>query len=85
MRPLVRIVENWQVFEAYANNRRPGFYQVIEGSKNVEIRVLVSEVGFKRTFPNAQDPLFKDILSFCEENKEFIRVHHSIRDEYFFL
>jgi len=82
---LVRIVENWQVFEEYANNRRPGFYQVIEGSKNVEIRVLVSEVGFKRTFPNAQDTLFKEILSFCEENKEFIKVHHNIRDEYFFL
>jgi len=81
---LVRIVDNWQVFKEYANNRRHGFYQIIESSKNIEIRVLVSEVGFKETFKNNQDPSFKDILDFCEE-KEFIKVEHSIRDEYFFL
>jgi hypothetical protein len=80
---MVRIVENWQVFEAYANNRRPGFYQVIEDSKNIEIRILVSEVGFKKTFPNAQDSLFKEILSFCEENRSALQRPSSNEDSEF--
>jgi len=83
VRPMVRIVENWQVFEAYANNRRPGFYQVIEDSKNIEIRILVSEVGFKKTFPNAQDSLFKEILSFCEENRSALQRPSSNEDSEF--
>ena len=80
---MVRIVEKWEVFKEYAQDRRLGFYQVLESSKNTEIRISVSEVGFKKTFANAQDPLLKEILSFCED-KEYIKVHESIRDEYFF-
>jgi len=80
---LVKIVEKWEVFKEYAQYHRLGFYQVLESAKNTEIRMAVSEVGFKKLFANAQDPLFKEILSFCED-KEYIKVHESIRDEYFF-
>jgi hypothetical protein len=80
---LVNVVEKWEVFKDYAEVRKLGFYQILESSKKIEIRISISEVGFKKTFENAQDPLFKEILGFCE-GKEFIKVNESIRNEYFF-
>lgn len=79
---LVNLVEEWTVLEEYANDKQ-GFYQLLEGSSGLEVRVLVGRLGFKREFKDKGDPLLNRILNFCI-NKSYIKVGENIRDELFF-
>jgi hypothetical protein len=79
---LVNLVDEWTVLEDYANDKQ-GFYQLLEGSNMLEIRVLVGRLGFKKEFKDKDDPLLNRILNFCI-NKCYIKVGENIRDELFF-
>mgnify|MGYP001032600724 CR=1 FL=1 len=80
---MVNLVEDWEVLEEYAENHKRGFYQMLTDAKNVEIRVSVGGLGFKKEFDNPQDPLLDRIIAFCKSQR-YIKVSESIRDEYFF-
>jgi hypothetical protein len=80
---LVNLVENWEVLEEYAENHKRGFYQTIGDAKNVEIRVAVGGLGFKKEFDNTEDSSLNRILNFCKSQK-YIKISENIRDEYFF-
>ena len=79
---MVNLVEDWEVLEEYAGDKQ-GYYQILYSAKGVEIRVAVGRLGFKKEFKSAEDPLFNDILSFCNSRK-YITVSENIRDEFFF-
>ena len=79
---MVNLVEDWEVLEEYAGDKH-GFYQVLGDAENVEIRVAISRLGFKREFDNKEDSLLNRILSFCE-SRRLIKVSENVRDEFFF-
>jgi len=79
---LVNLVEDWEVLENYAGDKR-GFYQILYAAKGVEIRLAVGRLGFKKEFESAEDPLLSRILSFCNSQK-YIKVSENIRDDFFF-
>jgi hypothetical protein len=80
---LVNLVEDWEVLEDYAENHKRGFYQMLADAKNVEIRVSVGGLGFKKEFENPEDPLLDRIMAFCK-SQSYIKISESIRDELFF-
>jgi hypothetical protein len=80
---LVNLIEDWGVLEDYAENHKRGFYQMLADAKNVEIRVSVGGLGFKKEFDNPEDPLLDHIIAFCK-SQSYIKVSESIRDELFF-
>jgi len=80
---LVNLVEDWEVLEEYAENHKRGFYQMLADAKNVEIRVSVGGLGFKKEFDNPEDPLLDHIIAFCK-SQSYIKISESIRDELFF-
>ena len=81
---MVNLVEEWQVLEAYAGDKRAqGFYQVLGDAEAVEIRVAIGRLGFKKQFENKADSLLNRILDFCK-SQGYIRVSESIREEFFF-
>ena len=79
---MVNLVEDWEVLEAYAGDKR-GFYQVLGDAEAVEIRVAIGRLGFKKEFENKGDALLTRILGFCGSRK-YIRISESVRDEFFF-
>ena len=79
---MVNLVEDWEILKDYSGDKM-GFYQIIGNDEPVEIRVTVGRVGFKKEFESMKDPLLNSILAFCKL-REYIKVHESIRDEYFF-
>ena len=82
MRLSVDLVEDWEILEDYAGDKR-GFYQILGVDEPVEVRVAVGRVGFIREFKTRADPFCSRILAFCKL-REYIRVSRSIRDELFF-
>jgi hypothetical protein len=65
---LVNIIEDWEIFEKYRVSGL-GVYQVVESDGIFEIRVLTGNIGYKREFPSAEDPLLVRILAFCQRNR----------------
>jgi hypothetical protein len=82
-RRLVNLVEEWEALEEYAENHKHGFYQVLVDDKNMEIRVAVGGLGFKKEFNNHGDSLLNRILVFCKSQR-YIKINENIRDEHFF-
>ena len=80
---MVNLVEDWQVLEDYAKTHKRGFYQTLDSTKTVEVRVSIGELGFWKKFSNKEDPLLARIIAFCKTRK-YIEVSESIRDESFF-
>jgi hypothetical protein len=64
------LVEDWEVLEDYAGDKQ-GFYQILGDSDAVEIRVVISRLGFKKEFDNKGDMLLNRILTFCK-SRNFI-------------
>jgi hypothetical protein len=56
---------------------------MLADAKNVEIRVSVGGLGFKKEFDNPEDPLLDHIIAFCK-SQSYIKISESIRDELFF-
>ena len=56
---------------------------MLADAKNVEIRVSVGGLGFKKEFENPEDPLLDRIMAFCK-SQSYIKISESIRDELFF-
>jgi hypothetical protein len=81
---LVNLVEDWEVLQDYAGDKQ-GYYQVLgdEENKQMEIRLAVGRLGFKRIFEKTPDPLLSEILAFCKTHK-YARISETIRDELFF-
>jgi len=79
---LADLVEDWKDLEEYAGYKQ-GFYQILEDSEATEIRVTVGRLGFKKEFKNKEDTLLNQVLAFCK-SKKYIKISHSIRDEFFF-
>jgi len=79
---LVNLVEDWEVLEKYAGDKR-GFYQVLGNDDLLEVRVLVGKLGFRKEFKNKDDPLLTHILGFCKI-RGYIKVSESVREEFFF-
>jgi len=79
---LVNLVEEWEVLEEYAGDKR-GFYQILYSAKGVEVRVAVGRLGFKEEFEGAKDLLLNRILDFCNSQK-YVKVSENVRDEFFF-
>jgi len=79
----VNIIDEWEDFAKYAHDK-VGFYQILGVDKNVEVRVLAGKAGFIKEFKDARDPLLAIILEFCENERSFLRVGETVRDEVFF-
>jgi hypothetical protein len=79
---LVNLVEDWQTIEEYAGDKQ-GFYQILQGGKGVEIRLMVGKLGYKQSFENSKDPLLERIIKFCGF-QNYVKISENIRDEQFF-
>ena len=80
---MVNLVEDWQILEDYAGDKR-GFYQILDSEADtIEIRVAIGRLGFKKRLAAQEDTLLKRITSFCE-SRNYIKISESIRDDFFF-
>ncbi len=81
---MVNLVEDWEVLQEYAGDKQ-GYYQVLgdEETKQVEIRLAVGRLGFRRIFEKTPDPLLSEIMTFCRARK-YVRISETVRDELFF-
>jgi hypothetical protein len=79
---LVNLVEDWETIEEYAGDKQ-GFYQILSGEKDVELRLTVGKLGFKQKFENSKDQLLERIIKFCSF-QNYVKISENIRDEQFF-
>ena len=79
---MVFVVEDWDDLTKYAGDKQ-GFYQVLAVEDGVQIRVFTCEIGFKKTFKNAKDPLLDRITKFCAL-LNYIKVTQNIPADKFF-
>ena len=79
---MVNLVEDWINLEEYAGDKQ-GFYQILSGEREVEIRVTVGKLGFKQSFDNSKDELLDRIIKFCGF-QNYLKISENIRDEQFF-
>ena len=79
---MVFVVENWDDLKKYASDKQ-GFYQILAVEDGVQIRVFSGEIGFKKAFKNAKDPLLDKITKFCAL-LNYIKVTQNIPVDKFF-
>ena len=80
---MANLVEEWRDVEDYAQLCRHGYYQTRDAVDGTEIRVLVGRLGYIHVFKDSNDTQLKRIIDFCKA-EDFIKVHGSISDEFFF-
>jgi hypothetical protein len=76
------LVEDWETIEEYAGDKQ-GFYQILSGEKDIELRLTVGKLGFKQKFENSKDQLLERIIKFCSF-QNYVKISENIRDEQFF-
>ena len=79
---MVNLVEDWETIEEYAGDKQ-GFYQILSGEKDIELRLTVGKLGFKQRFENSKDQLLERIIKFCSF-QNYVKISENIRDEQFF-